>query len=84
MVSQTATQNLEPSAANASSNEQEKTDGPANMMGNNSMMNGMQGQMGFGFQNGMSFNGMPNMMGNTSWNNMNPMGTSPFYFLPDT
>ncbi|KAJ4986139.1 pre-mRNA-splicing factor 38B [Stagonosporopsis vannaccii] len=73
LVSQTATQSVEPSAANASSNEQDKTDGTANMMSNNSMVNGMQGQMGFGFQNGMGFNGMPNMMGNAGWNNMNPM-----------
>jgi hypothetical protein len=48
-------------------------------MGNNPMMNGMQGQMGFGFQgqgnfNGMGFNGMSNMMGNANWNNMNSMG----------
>jgi len=77
LVSQTATQSVEPSAANAVSDDQDKTDGPANMMGSNSMMNG---QMGFGFQGqgnfgGMGFNGMPNMMGNANWNNMNPMGT---------
>ena len=44
------------------------------------MMNGMQGQMGFGFQGqgnfgGMGFNGMANMMGNAAWNNMNPDGS---------
>jgi hypothetical protein len=70
LVSQTATQSVEPSATNAASDDQDKTNGPANMMGNNPMMNG---QMGFGFQGqgsfgGMGFNGMPNMMG------MNPMG----------
>lgn len=81
LVSQTATQSVEPSAANASSDEQNNTNGPAGMMGNNPMMNGMQGQMGFGFQGqgnfgGMGFNGMSNMMANANWNNMNPMGTS--------
>lgn len=80
-MSQTATQSVEPTAVNASSNEQDKTDGPANMMGNNPMMNGMQGQMGFGFQgqgnfSDMGFNGMSNMMGNAGWNNMNQMGMS--------
>ncbi|KAF3041044.1 hypothetical protein E8E11_006794 [Didymella keratinophila] len=75
LVSQTATQSVEPSAPNAVSDDQDKIDGSANMMGNNSMMNG---QMGFGFQGqgnfgGMGFNGMPNMMGNANWNNMNPM-----------
>lgn len=81
MVSQAATQGVEPSVANASSGEQNGVNGPASMMGNNPMMNGMQGQMGFGFQNqgnfgGMGFNGMSNMMSNASWNNMNPMGMS--------
>ncbi|KAF1927459.1 uncharacterized protein M421DRAFT_421872 [Didymella exigua CBS 183.55] len=78
LVSQTATQSVEPSAANASPDDQTKPNGPANMMGNNFMMNG---QMGFGFQGqgnfgGMGFNGMSNMMSNANWNNMNPMGTS--------
>jgi hypothetical protein len=76
LVSQTATQSVEPSTANASADDQTKTNGPANMMGNNPMMNG---QMGFGFQGqgnfgGMGFNGMSNMMGNANWNSMNPMG----------
>jgi hypothetical protein len=76
LVSQVATQSVEPSAANAASDDQDKTNGPANMVGNNPMMNG---QMGFGFQGqgnfgGMGFNGMPNMMGNANWSNMNPMG----------
>ena len=50
------------------------------MMGNNPAMNGMQGQMGFGFpnqggfNNGMAWSGMPNMMANGNWNGMNPMG----------
>ena len=50
------------------------------MMGNNPAMNGMQGQMGFGFpnqggfNNGMVWSGMPNMMANGGWNGMNPMG----------
>lgn len=74
LVSQTATQNAEPSAANASSEEQSNPNGPLGMS-NHSIMNGMQGQMGFGFQGqgnfgGMGFNGMSN------WNNMNPMGMS--------
>lgn len=76
LVSQTAKQSGEPSAAHPSPNEQGKTDGPANMTSINPMMNGMQGQMGFGFQNGMGFNGMSNMMGNAGWNNMNAMGMS--------
>lgn len=81
LVSQTATQSVEPSAANASPDEQNKMNGPGNMQGNNSVMNGMHGQMGFGFQGqgnfgGMGFNGMSNMMGNANWNNMNPMGMS--------
>lgn len=87
-MSHTATQSVEPSAANVSSNEQEKTDVSANLMSNNSMMNGMQGQMGFGFQGqgnfgGMGFNGMSNMMGNAGWNNMNPMGKSQLRALFD-
>lgn len=52
----------------------------AGMMGNNPMMiNGMAGQMGYGFNNGMGFgmnnmNGMNNMMVNGNWNGMNSMG----------
>lgn len=76
LVSQTATQSIEPSAANAASEDQGTPNGPSNMMGNTPMMNG---QMGFGFQGqgnfgGMGFSGMSNMMGNANWNNMNPMG----------
>lgn len=50
------------------------------MTGNNPMMNNMQGQMGFGFpasggfNNGMGWNGMSNMMANGNWNGMNSMG----------
>ncbi|KAF2624659.1 hypothetical protein BU25DRAFT_413205 [Macroventuria anomochaeta] len=78
LVSQTATQSVEPSGANASSDEPNNTTGAASIMGNNPMMNGMQSQMGFGFQSqgsfgGVGFNGMSNMMGNANWNNMNPM-----------
>jgi hypothetical protein len=64
------------------SDEQKNTNGADGMMGNNPAMNGMQGQMGFGFpnqggfNNGMAWNGMPNMMANSGWNGMNPMGMS--------
>lgn len=66
-------------------------DGSADgMYGNNGMfMNGMPNQFGYGmnpnqggFNNGMGWNGMnpingmPNMMGDGNWNNMNPMGKS--------
>ena len=79
LVSQPATQSVEPSNADAPSVEQDKANDDTNPTGNNPMMNGMQGQMGFGFQGqgnfgGMGFNGMANMMGNAAWNNMNPMG----------
>lgn len=78
-VSQHATQSVEPSTADAHSIEQDKANDNTNPTGKNPTMNGMQGQMGFGFQGqgnfgGMGFNGMPNMMGNAAWNNMNPMG----------
>ncbi|KAH6285282.1 hypothetical protein HBI39_241200 [Parastagonospora nodorum] len=49
------------------------------MMGNNPMpMNGMAGQMGYGFNSGMGFgmnniSGMNNMMANGNWNGMNSM-----------
>lgn len=81
MVPQAPAQGVEATVGNASSGEQNSVNGPASMMGNNPMMNGMQGQMGFGFQSqgnfgGMGFNGMSNMMNNASWNNMNPMGMS--------
>ncbi|KAJ4358846.1 hypothetical protein N0V95_002699 [Ascochyta clinopodiicola] len=78
LISQNATQSVEPSAANATSGEQTTAKGPAGMTGNHSTMNGMQGPMGFGFQGqgnfgGMGFNGMSNMMGNASWNSTNSM-----------
>lgn len=77
LISQAATQGVDPSAANPPSDDQTKTDEPANMAGNNPMTNG---QMGFGFQGqghfgSIGFNGMSSMMGNANWNNMNPMGT---------
>jgi hypothetical protein len=53
------------------------------MMGNPMMMNGMPGQMGYGFPNQAGFNngmgfGMNNMMANGNWNGMNSMGMSPY------
>jgi hypothetical protein len=48
------------------------------MMGNPMMMNGMPGQMGYGFpnqagfNNGMGFGMNNNMMANGSWNGMYP------------
>lgn len=76
LVSQTATQNIEPFATNAASEDPGTPNGSSNMMGNTPMMNG---QVGFGFQGqgnfgGMGFSGMSNMMGNANWNNMNPLG----------
>jgi hypothetical protein len=66
--------------------DQDQANGSNAMLGNNAIfnMNGMPGQMGFGFPNqgnfnGMGFNGMnvmPGMMGNGNWNSMNPMGMS--------
>lgn len=78
-ASQHATQSVEPSTADGPPTEQDKANDDTNTTGNNPMLNGMQGQMGFGFQGqgnfgGMGFNGMANMMGNAAWNNMNPMG----------
>ena len=74
--------NTEPSAADGATEEQKIANGANGTMGNNAAMNGMQSQMGFGFPNqggfntGMTWNGMPNMMANGAWNGMNPMGTS--------
>jgi hypothetical protein len=54
----------------------------AGIMANNPMpMNGMAGQMGYGFNSGMGFgmnnmSGMNNMMVNGNWNGMNSMGMS--------
>jgi hypothetical protein len=79
------TKSIEPSGAEGTIDEQNKTNGVnGNTMGNNPMMNGVPGQMGFGFpnqtgfNNGMGWNGMPNMMANGGWNGMNPMGISPY------
>jgi hypothetical protein len=73
---------MEPAAADGSTEEQNNSHSASSMAGNNTMMNNMQGQMGFGFpaqggfNNGMGWNGMPNMMANGNWNGMNPMGMS--------
>jgi hypothetical protein len=88
IASQAMTKSVEPSAADAPTDEQNTTSGSNDgMVGNNPMMmNGMSGQMGYGFpnqpgfNNGMGFgmNGMSNMMGNGNWNGMNSMGMSPY------
>ncbi|RMZ67926.1 hypothetical protein GMOD_00004005 [Pyrenophora seminiperda CCB06] len=68
-----------PTATDSATDEQNSTNGANGMMGNNTMMNGLSGPMGFGFPNqggfanGMSWNGMSNMMPNGGWNGMNPM-----------
>ncbi|KAF1937405.1 hypothetical protein EJ02DRAFT_385705 [Clathrospora elynae] len=74
-ASQNVTQSIEPGDGH---NEPNAPNG--GIMGNTPMMNGMQGQMGFGFpnqsgfnNNGLAWNGMPNMMASGSWNGMNPM-----------
>ncbi|KAF1834918.1 hypothetical protein BDW02DRAFT_568608 [Decorospora gaudefroyi] len=79
-ASQNVTRSVAPSTANGATDEQNNTNGPnGSVMGNVPMMNGMQSQMGFGFQtqaafnNGMAWNGMSNMMSNGNWNGMNPM-----------
>jgi hypothetical protein len=84
-ASRHVTKSAEPSAADAQADEQNVPTGPnGGLLDNNSMMmNGMSGQMGFGFPNqagfnngmGYGMNGMSNMMGNGSWNGMNSMGT---------
>jgi hypothetical protein len=84
VASQSAARDTEPPADGAA-NENTNTADAANT-------NGTPGQMGFGFPNqgsfnGMSFNGMgqmngmSNMMGNGNWNGMNPMGMIPFAFV---
>ncbi|EFQ95177.1 hypothetical protein PTT_06899 [Pyrenophora teres f. teres 0-1] len=78
-ASQNVTKNTEPTAADSAIDEQSNTNGANGMMGNNAMMNGLAGPMGFGFPNqgafasGMGWNGMANMMPNGGWNGMNPM-----------
>jgi hypothetical protein len=84
-ASQNVTKSAEPPVTDASTDEQNNANGSnGGMMGNNPMMmNGMSGQMPYGFSNQAGFNngmygmnGMPNMMGNGNWNGMNSMGTS--------
>ncbi|KAH7374289.1 hypothetical protein BKA66DRAFT_468187 [Pyrenochaeta sp. MPI-SDFR-AT-0127] len=86
---QSVMKSTELSATNGPTDGQNPEDvSNVSMMGNNPMMNGMQGQMGFGFPNQAGFNngmgwngmnqmnGMPNMMANGNWNeygNMNGM-----------
>ncbi|EUC47981.1 hypothetical protein COCMIDRAFT_34543 [Bipolaris oryzae ATCC 44560] len=78
-ASQNISKSTEPAAADDSTEEPSNTPVVNGMSGTNSMMNNMQGQMGFGFpaqggfNNGMGWNGMPNMMANGNWNGMNPM-----------
>jgi len=85
-ASQNMTTSVEPSTTGAPTDEQHNANAPnGGMMGNNPMMmNGMPGQMPYGFPNQPGFNngmygmnGMPNMMGNGNWNGMNSMGMSP-------
>jgi hypothetical protein len=85
-ASQNVTKSVEPPTTGAPTDEQSNANGPnGGMMGNNPMMmNGMGGQMPYGFPNQPGFNngmygmnGMPNMMANGSWNGMNSMGRSP-------
>jgi hypothetical protein len=82
LASQNATKTVEPSAKDASADEQNDANAPNGaMMGNPMMMNGMSGQMGYGFPNQAGFNngmgfGMNNMMANGNWNGMNSMGMS--------
>ncbi|RYN65086.1 hypothetical protein AA0118_g3440 [Alternaria tenuissima] len=78
-ASQNASKSTEQAAVDGATDEQKNANGANGMMGNNPAMNGMQGQMGFGFpnqggfNNGMAWSGMPNMMANGGWNGMNPM-----------
>lgn len=82
------TKSIEPSATDGPTDENSANGANGGVMGNNPMLNGMQGQMGFGypnqggFNNGMGWNGMnqmngmPNLMANGTWSGMNPMGRS--------
>jgi hypothetical protein len=79
-ASQNVNKSAEPSATDASAVEQTNASGPNGaMMGNPMMMNGMPGQMGYGFpnqagfNNGMGFGMNNNMMTNGNWNGMYPM-----------
>ena len=90
-ASQNVTKSIEPSGAEGTTDEQNKTNGVnRSTIDNNPMMNGVPGQMGFGFpnqtgfNNGMGWNGMSNMMPNGGWNGMNPMGMSPYSTLQES
>ncbi|KAF2846452.1 hypothetical protein T440DRAFT_521815 [Plenodomus tracheiphilus IPT5] len=78
-MSQAVTQSIEHATADGPVEEpgvSVPNDGPT---ANNGIMNGMQGQMGFafssqgGFNTGMGWNAMPNMMANGNWNDFNNM-----------
>ncbi len=87
-VASQSAKTTETETTNGPTDESNMSGSPPGTVGNNPMMNGMNGQMGFGFpnqagfNNGMSWigmnqmNGMPNMMANGGWNGMNPMGKS--------
>jgi hypothetical protein len=84
-ASQNVTKSVEPSGAEGATDEKNNTNGAnGSTMGGNPMMNGMPGQVGYGFpnqagfNNGMGWNGMPNMMANGAYG-MNPMGMSPYW-----
>jgi hypothetical protein len=85
-ASQNVTQSLEPSGTEDATDDKNDANGAnGSTMATNPVMNGMPGQMGFGFpnqaafNNGMGWNGMPNMMTNGAWNGINPMGMSPYW-----
>ncbi|RAR03017.1 homoserine O-acetyltransferase [Stemphylium lycopersici] len=87
-TSQNVSKSTEPAAAEGTTEEQNNANGANGIAGNSSMMNNMQGQMGFGFQNqggfnGMGWNGMPNMMANGNWNGMNPMDFNNMNGMPN-
>lgn len=78
-TSQAVTQSIESATTDGPADEQSNTNGSnSGSANNNAMMNGVQGQMGFGFSNqggfnnGMGWNGMPNMMSNGNWNGKFP------------
>lgn len=87
-ASQNVTKSIEPPATDDPIDENTANGANDGMMGNQPMLNGLQGQMGFGFptsggfNNGMGWNGMnqmnnmPNLMASGAWNGMNPMGRS--------
>ncbi|CAO2651487.1 Nn.00g040570.m01.CDS01 [Neocucurbitaria sp. VM-36] len=86
---------IEPMATISPTGENAATGAPGGIMGNQSTMNGMQDQMGFGFpnqggfSNGMGWNGMTqmngmstNMMANGNWNGMSPMDFNTMNGIP--